>query len=135
MTLINANFNAPYFHDGRFDSYAEVVAYFDRHFDLGLERSAERADLVAYLDAVGDAKEPTVRNTVEAELDEIAQFVSVLDTAIPEHNKEIIALTVDAVGNEWRELAENIPEPQRHQRDRRPRRAPARERRSARTWC
>ena len=62
-TLINADFNAPYFHDGRFDSYAEVVAYFDRHFDLGLSEG-ERADLVAYLDAVGDAKEPTVRNTV-----------------------------------------------------------------------
>ncbi|MGH6726456.1 MAG: cytochrome c peroxidase [Pseudolabrys sp.] len=107
-TLINANFNAPYFHDGRLDSYAEVVGYFDRHFDLGLSEG-ERTDLVAYLDAVGDAKEPTVRNTVEAKLDEIAQFVSVLDTAIPERNKEIIGLTVDAVGNEWRELAEAFP--------------------------
>jgi hypothetical protein len=47
---------------------------------------------------------------VQAELDEIAQFVSVLDTAIPEHNQEVIALTVEAVGNEWRELGENFPE-------------------------
>ncbi len=108
MTLINANFNAPYFHDGRFDSYDQVVVYFDRHFDLGLNDD-EKSDLVVYLDAVGDAKEPTVRNTVEAELDEIAQFVSVLDKAIPEHHKDIIALTVDAVGNEWRELAEAFP--------------------------
>jgi len=108
-TLINANFSAPYFHDGRFDNYADVVAYFDRHFDLGLS-GAERADLVAYLDAVGDAEEPTVRDTVEAELAEIANFVSVLDTAIPERNKEAIALTVDGVGNEWRELGENFPE-------------------------
>ncbi len=108
-TLINANFNAPYFHDGRFDSYDQVVGYFDRHFDLGLT-APERADLVAYLDAVGDAKEPVTRNTVQAELDEIAQFSSVLDTAIPARNREIIALTVDAVGNEWRELGENFPE-------------------------
>jgi len=107
-TLLNGNFNAPYFHDGRFDSHAAVVGYFNRQFDLDLSEG-EQADLVAYLDAVGDAKEPTVRNTVEAELDEIAQFVSVLDTAIPERNKEIIALTVDAVGNEWRELAEAFP--------------------------
>jgi cytochrome c peroxidase len=107
-TLLNANFNAPYFHDGRFDSYGEVVDYFDKHFELGLKND-ERADLIAYLDAVGDAKEPTVRNTVQASLEEIAQFVSVLDTAIPERNKEIIALTVDAVGNEWRELGENFP--------------------------
>ena len=31
-TLRNADFNAPYFHDGRFDNYDQVVAYFDRHF-------------------------------------------------------------------------------------------------------
>jgi len=108
-TLINADFNAPYFHDGRYDSYTEVVGYFDRHFDLGLSPH-ERADLVAYLDAVGDAKKPVTRDTVQAELDELAAFASVLDTAIPAHNQEIIQLTVDAVGNEWRELGENFPE-------------------------
>ena len=108
-TLLNADFNAPYFHDGRFDNFGDVVAYFDRHFDLGLSAD-ERADLVAYLDAVGDAKEPTTRNTVQAEFDELAQFASVLGTAIPEHNQEVIELTVDVVGNEWRELGENFPE-------------------------
>ena len=46
---------------------------------------------------------------MQAELDEIAQFVSVLETAIPERNKEVIALTVDVVGNEWRELGESFP--------------------------
>jgi cytochrome c peroxidase len=107
-TLINANFNGPYFHDGRFDSYDEVVAYFDRHFDLDLSVE-DRSDLVAYLKAVGDAQEPVMRNTVQLELDEIANFVSVLDTAIPERNKEVIALTVDSVGNEWRELGESFP--------------------------
>ncbi len=107
-TLLNANFNAPYFHDGRFDSYGQVVAYFDRHFDLGLSKS-EQADLVAYLQAVGDGEKPVTRNTVQAELDEIAAFASVLDTAIAERNKEVIALTVDSVGNEWRELGESFP--------------------------
>jgi hypothetical protein len=108
-TLINADFNAPYFHDGRYDSYGQVVAYFDRHFDLGLT-DKNKADLVAYLGAVGDADTPTTTNTVQAELDEIAAFVSVLDTAIPAHNKTVIALTVDSVGHEWRELGENFPE-------------------------
>ncbi len=107
-TLINANFNAPYFHDGRFDSYRQVVDYFDRHFDLGLGKD-EKADLVAYLQAVGDVKEPLTRNTVQIELDEIAAFASVLETAIRERNKEVIALTVDSVGNEWRELGETFP--------------------------
>jgi len=108
-TLINAKFNAPYFHDGRFDSYDQVVGYFDKHFDLGLN-AAERADLVAYLDAVGDATEPTTPDTVQSELDEIAVFVSVLDTAIRERNATVIAVAVDTVGGEWRELGEHIPE-------------------------
>lgn len=107
-TLLNANFNAPYFHDGRFDSYGEVVDYFDRHFDLALS-GGERADLVAYLQTVGDADTPFTRNTVQAELDEIAAFVSVLDTAIPARDRQVIALTVEAVGNEWRELGESFP--------------------------
>ena len=107
-TLLNADFNAPYFHDGRFDSYVEVVGYFDTHFDLGLSKD-EQSDLVAYLDAVGNAKNPLTRDSVEAELAEIEQFVGVLDTAIPAHDKEIISLTVNEVGREWRELGECFP--------------------------
>lgn len=108
-TLINANFNAPYFHDGRFDSYDKVVGYFDKHFDIGLTVS-ERADLVAYLDAVGDASEPTTPETVQSELDEIAAFVSVLEVAIRERNSALVAIAVDTIGGEWRELGEQIPE-------------------------
>jgi cytochrome c peroxidase len=107
-TLLNANFNAPYFHDGRYDNYAEVVGYFDKHFDLGFSKR-EKADLVAYLKAVGDGKEPITRNSVQAELDEIAAFAGVLDTAIAERDSQVIALTVDSVGREWRELGESFP--------------------------
>jgi cytochrome c peroxidase len=107
-TLINADFNAPYFHDGRYDNYEQVIAHFDRQFDLGLTAD-EKADLVAYLGAVGDAAEPTSRNSVQAELDEIGHLGAVLDTAIPAHNQAVIALTVDVVGNEWRELGEYFP--------------------------
>ncbi len=109
-TLVNANFSAPYFHDGRFDTHEAVVDFFDRQFDLGYAPQ-ERADLVAYLKAVGDADEPIVRNTVQAELDEIALFASVLERAIPEKNLEVIQLTVETVGNEWRELGEQFPSP------------------------
>ena len=107
-TLLNAKFNAPYFHDGRFDTFDEVVGYFDKQYDLGLKDN-ERADLVAYLDAVGDAAEPFTRNTVQAEVDELKAFASVLDTAIPARNREVISLTVDSVGGEWREIGEKFP--------------------------
>jgi hypothetical protein len=33
----------------------------------------------------------------------------VLDQAIPERNHEIVTLTVETVGHEWRELGENFP--------------------------
>src|SRR6202035_2541051 len=33
-TLLNADFNAPYFHDGRFGTYDQVVDFFDRKFGL-----------------------------------------------------------------------------------------------------
>lgn len=108
-TLLNAKFNAPYFHDGRYDSLSEVVAHFDRHFDLGLS-STEREDLVAYLDTVGDADRPFTPNTVQAEIDELTEFASVLDVAIPARDPEIVALTVDSVGAEWREVAEKFPD-------------------------
>lgn len=107
-TLINANFNAPYFHDGRYDTYEEVVDYFDRHFDLGLS-AKEQADLVAYLEAVGGGNDPVTRDTVQTELDELTLFSGVLDTAIPARNQDIIALTVTTVGDQWRELGENFP--------------------------
>lgn len=107
-TLLNANFNAPYFHDARYGSYEQVVEYFDKHFDLRLS-AKDRSDLVAYLNAVGDADKPVTRNTVQAELEELESFSSVLDIALPERNSEIVALTADALGNEWRELGEKFP--------------------------
>ena len=108
-TLVNARFNAPYFHDGRFDTFDEVVGYFDKHYDLGLT-AHERADLVAYLDAVGDAEQPFTRNTVQAEIDELTAFASVLEVAIPAHDKAVILQAVESVGGEWREVGENFPD-------------------------
>jgi cytochrome c peroxidase len=108
-TLVNARFNAPYFHDGRFDTFDEVVGYFEKHYELGLSEN-ERADLVAYLATIGDADQPTTRNTVQAEIDELSAFVSVLDVAIPAHDKEVILQAVDSVGAEWREIGDKFPD-------------------------
>jgi Di-haem cytochrome c peroxidase len=106
-TLMNANFNAPYFHDGRYDTYDQVVGHFDRTFQLGLSPQ-DRSDLVAYLQAIGDGVQPYERG-VMAQLKEINDFASVLATAIPAHDNEVIALAVHTVGSELRDLVEKFP--------------------------
>jgi len=102
-TLINADFNAPYFHDGRFDTYDQVVGHFDRKFDLGLS-TQEKEDIVAYLTAVGDGVRAYERDGAAAQLREIADFANVLGTAIPAHDNDVIALAVETVGGELRDL-------------------------------
>jgi hypothetical protein len=108
-TLRNADFNAPYFHDGRFDTYDQVVAYFDRAFDLGLS-AQDRQDLVAYLTAIGDGAQPYERDGAGATLKEINDFVTVLGTAIPAGDKDIVSLAVETIGHELRELTEQYPD-------------------------
>jgi cytochrome c peroxidase len=108
-TLLNADFNAPYFHDGRYDTYDQVVAHFNRVFDLGLSPE-ERRDLVAYLSAVGDGERPYENDGVAAELKEISDFAGTLGTAIPAHDKDVIALAVNTLGPELRELTEAFPD-------------------------
>jgi hypothetical protein len=108
-TLINANFNAPYFHDGRYDTYDQVVDHFDRTFELGLSPK-DRADLVAYLQAAGDGLMPYELDGVTAQLKEINDFASVLSTAIPAHNNDVISLAVNTISGELRDLVEQFPD-------------------------
>lgn len=108
-TLLNADFNAPYFHDGRYDTYDQVVAHFDRVFDLKYS-AQDRRDLVAYLTAVGDGERAYESDGVDPQLKEIDDFASVLETAIPAQDVAVISLTVDSVGRELRELTEHFPE-------------------------
>jgi Di-haem cytochrome c peroxidase len=108
-TLRNADFNAPYFHDGRFDNYDQVVTHFDRTFDLGLSVQ-DRQDLVAYLTAVGDGIQPYERDGAGATLKEINDFAAVLSTAIPAGDKDTVSLAVETIGRELRELTEQYPD-------------------------
>jgi hypothetical protein len=108
-TLLNAKFNAPYFHDGRFADFDEVVAYFDKAFALGLGVE-DRRDLVAYLSAIGDGVAPVTPDGVDPRLKEIRDFSSVLATAIPAQDKDVIALAADTIGGELREFSEHFPD-------------------------
>lgn len=51
-SLRRGDLRPPFMHDGRFDRLDQVVGYFDGHFGLGLN-PGDRADLVAYLEALG----------------------------------------------------------------------------------
>jgi hypothetical protein len=108
-TLLNANFNAPYFHDGRYTSYAQVVGHFNRIFYLGLS-TQQQQDLAAYLEAIGDGEQALLADSIETRVKEISDFLSVLDIAVPEHNVGIAAMTLDTVDRELRDLTEQFPE-------------------------
>ncbi len=108
-TLLNADFNAPYFHDGRYNRLDEVVDHFDRVYELGLTPQ-DRSDLTSYLKAVGDGLMPYDREGVTGQMKEINDFASVLDFAIPAHDSAVIALAVSTIGQELRDLTEKFPD-------------------------
>ena len=49
-TLLNADFNAPYFHDGRFDTFGQVVAHFNRCSISGFHRRISGSRRLSYGD-------------------------------------------------------------------------------------
>ena len=109
-TLVNADFNAPYFHDGRFDNYTQVIDYFNRAYDLELN-ARDRADMAAYLTAIGDGVRPEYHLTGTNVLDDINGFAGVLDIAISSHDTQVIAFTVRSVNDLLQDLAERYPDP------------------------
>jgi hypothetical protein len=108
-TLLNADFSAPYFHDGRFDNFAQVIDYFDHTFELGLNPQ-DRSDLAAYLAAIGDGVRPDYHLTGANVLGDINSFASVLDMAIPRHDVEVVGLATQAAGDLLQDLADHYPE-------------------------
>ena len=89
--------------------YGEVVGHAPRQVRPWAS-GRDAADLVAYLKAVGDGVQAYERDGATSQLREIADFASVLATAILAHDNEIISLAVDTVGGELRDLTERIPD-------------------------
>jgi hypothetical protein len=110
-TLINADFNGPYFHDGRYDNYGEVIDHFNRAFNLALSRR-DRADLEAYLTTVGNGVRPEYPLAGLNVLEDENGFASVLDIAIPQRDMEVINLATRTIGEQLEDLAEHYPAPQ-----------------------
>ena len=103
-TLLGARFTAPYFHDGSLPTLASVVDWFNQSFALDLTE-AERSDLTAYLEAVGDADEPHEafddRNTsFRMVFTELTTFASTLDVLIPRQDAKHALLLIDTVATD-----------------------------------
>ena len=109
-TLLNADFNGPYFHDGRYDSYGEVIDHFNRVFNLALS-SRDRADLEAYLAVVGNGVRPEYPLAGLNVLEDENGFASVLSIALPQRDMEVINLATRTVWEQLKDLAEHYPAP------------------------
>lgn len=105
-TLINTAYTAPYMHDGSLATLADVVEWFDGNFDLGLSMD-DKADLTAYLDAVGQADTPWEifddENTrFGLDWAELSTFLSTLDTLIAMEDGPHAILLLDTVAADLR---------------------------------
>lgn len=100
-SLLGTTYTAPYFHDGALPTLASVVDWFDDTKSLGLS-DPQKADLTAYLQAVGDADEPyqafDERDTpFRLAFEELTTFASTLSTLIPARDTQHILLLTDTV--------------------------------------
>ena len=103
-TLLGTAYTAPYFHDGSLPTLASVVNWFDDTKALGLSAD-ERADLTAYLEAVGGADDPfeafDAENTpFRLAFAELTTFASTLDTLLPRRDARHILLLTDTVAGD-----------------------------------
>jgi len=103
-TLLGTLYTAPYFHDGALPTLASVVNWFDDTKGLGLTQ-ANRADLTAYLEAVGAADEPYTTFDDRATpfrlaFDELTTFASTLNTLLPARDKTHALLLIDTVATD-----------------------------------
>ncbi len=111
-TLLGARFTAPYFHDGSLPTLESVVEWFDERFALGLQ-AGEAADLVAYLETVGDgveAYEDTV-HTLEAEMEEFGFFLSTWEFLASRERLDLAALAFATVAFEIRAHKWDVRDP------------------------
>jgi hypothetical protein len=109
-TLLNADFNGPYFHDGRFDTYGQVIDHFNQVFSLSLS-SRDRADLEAYLTTVGNGVRPEYPLAGLNVLEDENSFASVLDIALAQRDIEVITLATRTISEQLEGLADHYPAP------------------------
>jgi hypothetical protein len=94
-TLLGTLESAPYFHDGRFAALGDVVAWFDTAYALGLTKG-ERADLTAYLEAVGSADSPEDRRPLAQILDATFVYLELLAAGSVKDDRRVWASVISS---------------------------------------
>ncbi len=103
-TLLGIQYTAPYFHDGRFSTLTEVVTWKNEAMELGLDE-AEQADLLAYVEAVGEGTDPYQTFDDETTpfrlmVEELTVFLSTLNTLIPDQDRDHADLLLRTVADD-----------------------------------
>jgi len=124
-TLLNANSSAPYGHDGRWPTMAAATDAMIVALGIPLD-AAERADILAYLEAVADTEDAEDDASFGREMGELASYVALLDDTIARRDAPLTRFVSDTVRAELRRLALAWPQgdslhevlrPDRHKRE------------------
>ncbi|MDP7667226.1 MAG: hypothetical protein QF738_04095 [Rhodospirillales bacterium] len=84
-SLLGLAETAPYFHDGRAADLDAAIAHFDRVLGLGYD-AKERADMHAYLAAVGAVEGARAPRTLAGDLADIRDFANLLDEPLADED-------------------------------------------------
>ncbi len=93
-TLLGILESAPYFHDGRAATLADVVKFFDEREQLHLSAEA-RADLVAYLEAIGTSDERSDARPLGRQLVETFAYLALLERGEVRDDRSLWAMALD----------------------------------------
>jgi hypothetical protein len=93
-TLLGTAESAPYFHDGRAATLAEVVRFFDEADQLHLSKN-DAADLVAYLEAIGASDEKSDERSLGRKLVETFAYLALLERGEASNDRAIWALALN----------------------------------------
>lgn len=113
-SLLGSTTTAPYFHDGRFAGLADVVEHFDGAFGLRL-RPEEKADLAAYLAAIGAARDPFEPARLGDDLAAVRRFLAVVDAAAADEDGAVGSFAAQSLRRELGSIHARLPQPEGQQ--------------------
>lgn len=108
-TLLNLADSAPYFHDGRYTSLAEVLVHFDRVYGLQLTTDEER-DLVVYLETVGAVRQAREPAGLSDDLEAVQRFFGVVRWAAGKEDAAVGGFAAQSLRRELGRIYQRLPQ-------------------------